>query len=164
MPKILIIHPRDISTDFLCACYDGLDCEIVNTNVSKSQLRCKIKESDKVIFLGHGSKLGLFGFNRMVIDSTFVYLLRAKEIVAIWCDANLFAQKYGLDGYFSGMIISDLNEANYFNVKTSLNEIGYSNLILAQSIKSFLLSDKTPIKHNYSVLNSELFSFNKNNL
>jgi hypothetical protein len=55
--------------------------------------------------------------------SNYVYLLRDKIGVYIWCNANVFAEKYGLKGFYTGMIISEYEEALYECVNTTYHEI-----------------------------------------
>ena len=73
--KTLVIHPSDVTTDFLKVIYSDLDCTIINTNISHSKLKQLIKENDKIVMLGHGTEEGLLGFKRFVINSQLVYLL-----------------------------------------------------------------------------------------
>ena len=44
-------------------------------------------------------------------------------ILGIWCYANKFAEKYKLHGLFSGMIISELQEAIDLGVPATKDEI-----------------------------------------
>ena len=37
-----------------------------------------IKSNDRIVMLGHGTEQGLIGFQRFIIDSSLVYLLREK--------------------------------------------------------------------------------------
>ena len=76
--KTLVIHPQDSTTDMLSVIYDNKDWTVITTNVSKSHLKMQIKNHDRIVMLGHGTELGLIGFNHYVIDSKFVYLLRDK--------------------------------------------------------------------------------------
>jgi hypothetical protein len=52
---------------------------------------------------------GLIGFGDAFND--YVYLLRDKIGVYIWCNANVFVEKYGLKGFYTGMIISEYEES-----------------------------------------------------
>lgn len=151
--KILVLHPRDESTDFLVSSYrdavkkDG-DCWTVirSTDISKKRLKEAIKRHDVIIMMGHGSEHGLFaGENRMLIDSTLVYLLREKLCCGIWCNADEFFKKYQLRGLFTGMIISEDLEANLYCVNCTLEEIEESNsrfaFALSKSFKYFYQID-----------------------
>ena len=135
--KTLIIHPKDKSTDFLNIIHKNYTVFDVEKN-SKSKLREAIKKHDKIIMLGHGSPDGLFSSKqeRFIIDSNLVYLLREKLLVGIWCYASEFAIKYKLKGLFSGMIISEMDEAYLNAVDATEEEIEKSNFMFANTIMS----------------------------
>ena len=127
--KTLIIHPKDITTDFLCATYDGLDVKVIrDPQFRKSQLRRQIKAHDRIIMMGHGMPYGLLaGGNRVMIDSNFVNDLRNKTCIGIWCYAGDFFTKYGLSGWSTGMFISEESEAIYEGVHAQTQQIDQSN-------------------------------------
>ena len=116
----LIIHPTDRSTDFLKPIYANItDATILQGGTSKAQVAKLISEHDRIIMLGHGSPYGLFsigqfaGENGYVIDSTMVPLLYEKECISIWCNADQFMNRHELNGFYSGMFISEVGEATY---------------------------------------------------
>jgi len=74
--------------------------------------------------MGHGSPNGLF-YTR--INSDMVYLLREKECICIWCNADQFVEKYKLKGFYTGMFISEVNEAYHFEIPATQEQIDYSN-------------------------------------
>lgn len=114
--RTLVVHPIDPSTEFLCEIYKDKDWSVVN-DCSKSLLKQLIKDHDRIVMLGHGCPSGLFGHGgRLIINSEFVYLLRTKELVGIWCNCDQFFQKYNLKGFNTGMIISEYGEAAYFQI------------------------------------------------
>lgn len=164
--KILVIHPKDTTTDFLSEIYSDKDWSVITDNVSKSFLTEQIILHDRIVMLGHGSDLGLYGHNRMMIDSTLVYLLRSKQCVCVWCNANVFVEKYNLKGFYTGMIISDDVEASAYDIECSLNDIEISNITLAWAIKNYL-DDDIPIeiiRNNYDSDLNEVIKYNRNNL
>jgi hypothetical protein len=85
--------------------------------------------------MGHGSPSGLFSIGKFlpdnkrnleiadivysgwshgsIIDHTTVELLRNKECIYIWCNADQFVKKHDLKGLYSGMFISEVSEATY---------------------------------------------------
>ena len=81
--------------------------------------------------LGHGSGKGLFfraddskeEFDKIIVGHPHTYHLRKHggNIVAVWCNADQFARAEGLHGLFSGMIVSELNEALLYQVETDKN-------------------------------------------
>ncbi len=140
--KTLVIHPKDITTDFLSDIYSDKDWTVININVSKSFLKKQIKEHDRIVMLGHGTGDGLIGFKRLIIDSNYVYLLRDKITVCIWCNADNFVKKYNLKGFYTGMIISEMDEANCYSLyETSQANITASNILFATAIKNAIDSD-----------------------
>ena len=167
--KTLVIHPKDSTTDFLSAIYaDCDDWDVINTNCSKSHLCSQIKSHDRIIMMGHGTDQGLIGYDHYVIDSRVVYLLRDpnKEYVFIWCNADLFVTKYKLKGVYSGMIISEYEEALMFCIPVH-------NLMLDESNKLFALGLKHALAINGDILadlkyfyhgDSNVIQFNQHNL
>jgi hypothetical protein len=134
--KTLVIHPFDATTDFLSVIYYGQPWTKIRANVSHSAMKTAIRDHDRIIMLGHGTEEGLIGFGRFVINSTLVYLLRQKETVCIWCNADAFVRKYGLKGFYTGMIISEYEEAiMYSMVNFTSQQIKISNLMFAESMR-----------------------------
>lgn len=64
--------------------------------------------------------------------------------MALWCNADLFARKEGLHGLFSGMIISELNEALVYEVPTTQSELDEENVKLARRLRT-LLDESIPL-------------------
>jgi hypothetical protein len=65
-----------------------------------------------------GSTGGYTGYNSYsnlstgyVIDDKTVGLLRGKRLTAIWCNADQFMEWNNLEGFYTGMFISDTSEA-----------------------------------------------------
>lgn len=137
--KTLVIHPKDPTTDFLCPIYEGKDWNVIRTLLSRSLLIQLVGEHDRIIMLGHGTESGLLGFGQFIINSEFVFRLKHKQLVGIWCNADVFFKKYGLTGLYTGMIISEIGEAymmglNNFNDK----QIDESNELFAKTIKQHI--------------------------
>lgn len=122
--KYLIVHPDDQSTSFLKPIYAPLKNKTVITGgLTKSELKGLIEVHDQVLMLGHGSPLGLFSMNQFtnvgpyIIDESMVKPLRCKtNSIFIWCNADRFIQGQGLLGLFSGMFISEIDEALYCGI------------------------------------------------
>jgi hypothetical protein len=92
--------------------------------------------------MGHGCDRGLFNSNfDVVIDSNLVYLLRDKDCIAIWCNADAFFTKYKLKGLYTGMIISDYTEAQYESVTTTYHEIDCSNRLFSNAMRDGITND-----------------------
>ena len=164
--KTLVVHPTDDTTAFLKKVYLGKEWTIINHNPSKKELRENIKSHDRIIMMGHGSKDGLFGFGRLVIDSTYVQFLRGKHCVLIWCNANEFFEKYKLVGFYTGMIISEIYESYDNCVKCTYGDIEESNTLfadaIASSIDSYNMVDSVLLKYKTTL--NPIIKFNRNNI
>jgi hypothetical protein len=118
----LVVHPIDPTTDFLKPIYASIqDKTVVNGVVSKTDLINLIEIHHRVIMLGHGSPDGLMSVGQFpdddfhIVDDSLVELLRNKtDNLYIWCHADQFVQRHGLDGFFTGMFISEVDEAIYY--------------------------------------------------
>ena len=171
--KILVIHPSDPSTDVLCQIYRDINATVIRQKIPKSQLKKLMKEADRIIILGHGTKDGM-GFVEYkqniplyitkLIDSTLVYLLREKkDNVYIWCHADKFVKKYKLSGFSTGMFISETIEAEYYNIDATEDEIDISNEKFAKLLRINIHKDgetlRNIIKEEY-VLDSNVARYN----
>lgn len=151
--KTLVIHPNDPSTGFLDVLYKGRLGEYVlltekdSNSMVDDMLRSD--EFDCVMMLGHGTEYGLLApngndmFGRLIISGRNVQALRDyKKLIGIWCNANIFAEKYGLSGLFSGMVVSELSEAADWNISASEEELMEHRRLWAQHLAESL--DKHP--------------------
>jgi len=132
--KTLVIHPQDKTTDFLKKIYSGYDWSIITehrTTLKRKDFLKKLNEHDRIIMMGHGSPGGLF---YSYIDRDIVHILREKECICIWCNADQFVEKHGLTGFYTGMFISEVGEARYFNIMADQAEIDYSNELFAELV------------------------------
>lgn len=146
--NILIIHPEDKSTSFLKNIYKTLGGNIkliTNPGVPNREIKSSIKEADIVILLGHGTEYGLLSdsqgkrFSRLIVGSERVEELRKKKLVfGIWCNANIFFEKYGIKGFSTGMFISELSEAIDYSIKTTQEEIDRSNEKFALGVSELI--------------------------
>jgi len=101
----------------------------------------------------------------MVIDSSFVYLLKEKQCVCIWCNADVFVEKYKLKGFYTGMIISEYEEAIIFCVQGDYQEIYNSNVLFADAVKKSI--DESDMLKSMKLLYDDknpIIEFNKQNL
>lgn len=131
--NILIIHPNDRTTDFLKSIYaplltlsevkeSGYNVTVITGSKTKDEVRSLIEEADQIIVLGHGSSYGLLAMGKFdtksiyIIDDTMVAALGNKPNIYIWCNADRFVNRYHLKGFFSGMFISEVQEATYERV------------------------------------------------
>lgn len=165
--KTLVLHPKDESTEFLSHIYKDKDFTIVTENIGNSKKRKLLKEYDRIIMLGHGTKDGLFGHKKFMIDSNDVATLREKEIVAIWCNADEFVKKNNLKGFYSGMFISEIYEAYYEGIYgLTIDEIEKSNNDFAKILGKHLDSKNIleNVKKEYKNDDSSVVIFNSQRL
>lgn len=126
-----VIHANDPTTKVLSCLYQQREDmkTLVTERNSSSDVQRSIRADDVIMMLGHGNEYGLFSkpedgkYKRFMITDKHVQFLRGKTCIGIWCYANKFAEKYGLRGLFSGMIISELQEAIDLGVSATKEEI-----------------------------------------
>ena len=182
----IVIHPNDHSTRFLKRLYSGYGEQLLLTEKNNNKVikEALSAENDErlLMMLGHGCPLGLFApqknknypnginqFGRLIINSSHVQLLRKKLCIGIWCYAVDFARKYGLHGLFSGMIISELDEAHDCGMYdfTAL-EIQMYNQDFAEAlydcINKYPLNEVPQAMENYISNPNRLEQFNYSNL
>ena len=129
---MLVIHANDPTTRVLSRLYESREdfCLRLDEHSSNTVVVNAVKDADSIIMLGHGNQFGLFStpnkngqYRRLLVNSSHVQFLREKACIGIWCYANKFARQYGLQGLFSGMIISELHEAEENNIPATKEEI-----------------------------------------
>ena len=172
-----IIHATDPTTQVLSHLYqqrEDVRMLITERNTS-SDVQRAIRSDDVVMMLGHGNEYGLFSkpekngeYRRFLITDKHVQFLRDKSCIGIWCYANKFAEKYKLHGLFSGMIISELQEAIDLGVAATKEEIDKEmekfTIRLKDCMETYGL-EQTPFRmKEYDDVQSELTKFNYSNL
>lgn len=177
--KTLIIHPEDRSTEFLKPIYENIeDKTVVTGDYSKKELFEAILNHDRIMMMGHGSPSGLFGINRFkmvsafVIDQRTVHLLKQKEnSVFVWCHANEFVDRHNLNGFYSGMFVSEVTEARYCGISSATQEeVTLSNDTFAKLLGENINNDSKTIhkimKEAYGKLadTSNVASYNQQRL
>ncbi len=154
---MLVIHPKDKTTDMLRTLYSGCAALLVDSPCPASEIRHLLhhtSQSERIMLLGHGCDRGLFYrtddssplFDGIIVGHSHAYYLRkhGANLVGIWCNADLFARNEGLHGLFSGMIISELSEAELYNVSTTQEELDIENIKLANRLRH-LFDEKVPL-------------------
>jgi len=154
---MLVIHPKDKTTAMLSALYDGLEAQVVadyRTPTEMGRLLHHVSTQERIMLLGHGSDKGLFfraddskdEFDKIIVSHSHAYHLRKHggNIVAVWCNADQFARAEGLHGLFTGMIVSELNEALLYQVKTTQEELNRENVKLARRLRA-LIDERIPL-------------------
>ena len=127
-----VIHATDPTTQVLSLLYrqrENVRALLTERNTSSDVMRA-IRADNVIVMLGHGNEYGLFSkpnkkgkYERFMITDKHVQFLRDKTCIGIWCYANKFAEKYRLHGLFSGMIISESQEAIDLGVPATKEEI-----------------------------------------
>jgi len=156
--KTLIIHPSDESTTFLEIVYKNIPNKTVVTGgISKMEVIRLIESHDRVMMMGHGSPGGLFNIGQFtdcgskyggyIIDQSIVPLLKQKDnSVFIWCNADKFVDTFQLEGFYSGMFISEVGEALYCGLPgTEQDQVDESNYGFVKIISKYINEDKTVI-------------------
>ena len=154
---MLVIHPKDKTTAMLSALYDGLEAQVIDDSRSpkeRGRPLHHVSTPERPMSLGHGSDRGLFfraddskdEFDKIIVGHSHAYHLRKHggNIVAVWCNADLFARAEGLHGLFSGMIVSELSEAQLYKIETTQEEVDSENVKLARRLRT-LLDERIPL-------------------
>ena len=127
-----VIHANDPTTKVLSYLYQQREDmkTLITERSTSSDVQRAIRADNDIMMLGHGNEYGLFSkpdkkgkYDRFMITDKHVQFLRNKTCIGIWCYANKFAEKYGLRGLFSGMIISELQEAIDLGIPATKEEI-----------------------------------------
>ena len=147
---MLVIHPNDRTTDVLKILYEGLDAQVIVDDCSRPVIDHLLKHAstrERVMLLGHGSDKGLYfredgeeKFKKVIVGHRNNFMLRRHDgnIIGIWCHANLFAQAEGLHGLFSGMMISEVSEAEEYGIAATHEEILASNKVMFGKLRRLL--------------------------
>lgn len=153
----LIIHPKDKSTSFLDIVYTPIPNKTVITGgISKDDLKSEMKNYDRIMMMGHGTPFGLFSIGQFkdsygyIIDMSFVEILKEKkDNVFIWCNADQFVNKYKLKGFYSGMFISEVGEANYCGLPgTKQRVVDESNFGFCHILSEYINENSEVIYNN----------------
>lgn len=165
MPRTLIIHPKDRTTDFLKEIYENIPHQtLITGGVNRNDIIDLIEGHDRVMMMGHGTPQGLlsmYNFEKYVpyiIDYKSVpYLKEKTDNVFIWCNADKFVNQYKLKGFYSGMFISEVSEAIYCGLPgTSQDIVDESNFGFCNMLSKYINEDShyihQNIKREYGVL------------
>ena len=163
--RTLIIHPHDESTHFLKPIYEDIPNKTVITGGwDVVQMKTLIFMHDRIIMMGHGSPWGLFSCGKFntndsyIIDNGTVHLLlQKKNSIFIWCNADKFVNRHELKGFYSGMFISEVGEAEYCGLPdTEQDIVNESNdtfaTILGNVINKPLREMYKNTRHEYKLL------------
>lgn len=154
---MLVIHPHDRSTAFLSALYEGAEnLTVITNNISRKELNHLLHytpRNERIMLLGHGCSKGLYWreddtqleFDSIIVGHPHAFHLRShSNIIAVFCHADAFAEAEGLHGLFTGMIISEMSEANEYGVVTTENELARENQKFVTRLRA-LLDEGVPL-------------------
>ena len=177
---MIVIHPADKTTAFLKQIYSTWEnVTLIDEKWSGRAIKeaiCCAPKNEIVTMLGHGCEKGLFSptisgdnqFGRTIVDDKLVPFLKERLCIGIWCHADEFAKKHKLKGIFTGMIISDENEACDYHIDLDGEDIELCNEQFASDLLYCLTHTDF---HNVPNLmlemqdyHSELKDFNYNNI
>ena len=174
---MIVVHANDPTTKFLSKLYETREdvTVLITEKSTNGAVRRALKADDVIMMLGHGNMYGLFStpnrkgvFLRLLIDDSHTQFLRGKTCIGIWCHADEFAYKYKLHGLFSGMIISELQEAIEYNITATKEEIDAEMekfaFRLKYCIENFALEEVPQQMLEMDDVKSELTRFNYRNL
>lgn len=170
--RTLFIHPTDPSTEFLNSVYADYvgndDVTIIEgTRISHAVIKRALKDADRIIFMGHGTEYGLLDMigNRYVITSKDLQFFKNKPVICYWCNANIFVDKYDLNAFATGMFVSEIKEANWFNLPMDQNLIDASNNLFCKILSRCLFDDvntiMSVIDRAYIDNNNPIICFNR---
>lgn len=178
---MIIIHPEDHTTRMLTELYHGTDFQHMGAQASSVEIRHRLYHTlpqERIMLLGHGCPSGLYSrqnenstsFDRLIISHHHAYALRrhGSNLIGIWCHAHQFARRERLHGLFSGMIITELSEAEEHGVPTTQDELNLENTRLFTCLRA-LLDAELPLRDipgaiaDMNPTHTPLTNFNYNN-
>jgi len=165
--ETLVIHPDDPTTDFLSEIYKGRGYNVIDDPFTGNDTIAElIKDHNRIIALGHGCESGLFGGFEMMINSGLISLLMDKELIFIWCNADQFMKENQLKGFYSGMFISEVQEAQIYGISTDQNTVTRSNELFANILGRCINGDDMleNVKAEYFIDNDPVVTFNRDRL
>lgn len=151
--RTLFIHPTDPSTDFCRIVYEDYrnqeDVTIIEgTCIPSTRIKEALKTHDRIVFCGHGTEAGLLDIpgKRYVITSEELQLFRNKPVICYWCNANIFVEKYNLNAFATGMFVSEIKEAGWYNLPLDQNLIDNSNELFCRILSRCVFDDPQDIR------------------
>jgi len=94
-----------------------------------------------LIVVGHGDEGGVYNasFNGYLFDSGMVQFLRELPcIIGCWCFAGNFADRYGLEGFFTSMFVSNVQESEFYTVPADEISIDRENRLFAERLNTLI--------------------------
>ena len=149
----LVIHPTDRTTDFLRPIYENAGpVSLVTGQCTDNDICDLLSSHTRVIMMGHGTPYGLLSAGQfpriphqtVIRDIHAQYLQHTKNNLFIWCHADEYVNYNGIDGFYTGMFISEMSET-YSRVRgASQYEIDASNERFSRAIAEAVRGDMSP--------------------
>ena len=170
--RTLFLHPTDPSTEFGDLIYqDYLDWDdvtvITGTRISRRIIREALQSHDRIVFIGYGTELGMLDIlgKRYVITADDLQFFHNKPIICFWRNANIFAEKYDLNAFATGMFVSEVDEAVYFGLPTDQKMIDASNILMCNILSRCAFDGPADIRNvaerGYIDVNNPIICFNR---
>ena len=123
---------------------------------------------DILIVCGHGTPFGLLSPNwdYYVVHEYNCDVLNQRTTVGLFCHATNFATANRLNGFYTDMFISNVNEANDYCVECTLDEIETQNTQFFLRVRQ-LIENNTPLenwKYYMDIDSSDVARFNAGNV
>lgn len=115
---MIVLHSTDPSTAFLKAVYEwDSDAKVFTSYRQHDEYIEAIRNApmdEMIVFLGHGTSIGLLDTSESVgdymIDDNDAWVLKGRQnVIGIWCFASDYARYNKLQGFYTGMFISEMN-------------------------------------------------------
>lgn len=112
---------------------------LLNPEMRSVRNALKAYPGEAVMCLGHGTPHGLFGYDcEYIIGDWCADLLKGREIIGIWCNADKFAIRHRLTGFFTSMFISNPNEASLYHFEADEETTQRKNIEFGDIINSLI--------------------------
>lgn len=177
---VIYSYFNDPDTKVLKMRWEGLENVTLVTNGEKERIRKALEdEKDTVLFCGHGSRPELwmphvsrkdsFSYFTYAFSKKQIPLIKAKNIIGIWCYASQFAEEFNLSGFYTSMFISSAYEAALMGINgVTADKITRLEEIFALRINK-LLKNGVPLSEWKGILSNETLNndaerFNHNGL
>lgn len=125
-------------------------------------------ENDTLILCGHGTTQGLLHPNlnsgQYIIHENNVHLIHARNVIGSWCYAADFAETHHLHGFFTGMFISNENEAARHGIAFAQSDYNDIDIDIAHYERYFnmqlhnFLVNNVPLNEWIGILNNDVIN------
>ena len=170
--RTLFIHPTDPSTEFGEIIYEDYrnrdDVTIITgIRIPNTVIKEALRNHDRIVFIGHGTEYGMLDIlaNRYIITPNHLQFFRNKPVICFWCNANIFAEKYDLNAFATGMFVSEIDEAIQYNLPADQNLIDESNIMFNKIMSRCVFDDprdiRTIIERGYRSETNPIIRFNR---